>query len=483
MSRQPVGACARVIALALVVAVGATVLGEQQSDDAHASPIGTIALNQGTCLWAGVAFERVEFGRASAFCLLTPTQERTQDFARCLLSNEHDEFGNRACLEDSGTPLQLAPDDFSRIDVDGNRVHSGGRLLLFAFVDTDDPVTITTSVGHILGAVQGEPWICDAERPLDPDCDGDPETSGDGVVAAMLSVPGTTEPGEAFVEVSQSAVVHRIPVFITGPPIEVEFMHVGGRDTIHTSDEECGWFEEEIADPNVHDLAALIAAPPTSPARTTVFVRAVDAWGNDVVGTWMTWSPGLTPNGSLPFGGTHLTATLDFGNGERGSPMVVCGGSEPGLYEIQVSPDVGLALGPWQPFNVTINVVDPPEATLTPTPTSSATPTATPSATPTHTPSATPTHTPSATPTHTPSATPTHTPVATATSTPLPTSQCLVRGQRTALLVNIALRLGASEGDRLYQPRFDVNGDGVIDTADMEQVLAAPVCAPPGRSR
>ncbi|MBW2715786.1 MAG: hypothetical protein JRD03_06900, partial [Deltaproteobacteria bacterium] len=51
-------------------------------------------------------------------------------------------------------------------------------------------------------------------------------------------------------------------------------------------------------------------------------------------------------------------------------------------------------------LHVTINALDPPN--LTPTPTATGTPTYTPTATPTYTPTATPTYTPTATPTPTP---------------------------------------------------------------------------------
>jgi hypothetical protein len=73
----------------------------------------------------------------------------------------------------------------------------------------------------------------------------------------------------------------------------------------------------------------------------------------------------------------------------------------------------------------------------------------------------------------------TRTAVHTATSTPRPGNHdvaCLSWRQKIKLALGILRRLGAEEGERGYQRRFDVNRDGIIDTVDLFAVLAAPSC-------
>jgi len=130
------------------------------------------------------------------------------------------------------------------------------------------------------------------------------------------------------------------------------------------------------------------------------------------------------------------------------------------------------------------NTAVPPTATNTPASTATATPpaanTATntpvpPTATMTPPPANTPTATNTAAPTSTPTTTlpVTNTPTATATSTP---GQCLEVEQRLELASRIMRRLGSHAGDRRYDVKFDVNGDGVIDGLDLVQVVTTPAC-------
>jgi hypothetical protein len=90
---------------------------------------------------------------------------------------------------------------------------------------------------------------------------------------------------------------------------------------------------------------------------------------------------------------------------------------------------------------------------------------------PVNTPTATNTAAPTSTPTTTLPAT--NTPTATATSTP---GQCLDVEQRLKLALGILRRFGSHAGDRRYDVKFDVNGDGAIDRLDLVQVVTTPVC-------
>ena len=130
------------------------------------------------------------------------------------------------------------------------------------------------------------------------------------------------------------------------------------------------------------------------------------------------------------------------------------------------------------------NTAVPPTATNTPASTATATPPAAnpatntpvpPTATMTPPPANTPTATNTAAPTSTPTTTlpVTNTPTATATSTP---GQCLEVEQRLELASRIMRRLGSHAGDRRYDVKFDVNGDGVIDGLDLVQVVTTPAC-------
>jgi len=44
------------------------------------------------------------------------------------------------------------------------------------------------------------------------------------------------------------------------------------------------------------------------------------------------------------------------------------------------------------------------------------------------------------------------------------------------LVIGILKRLGATEGQKKYKAKYDVNHDGVIDTADLLQVVNTPTC-------
>lgn len=110
--------------------------------------------------------------------------------------------------------------------------------------------------------------------------------------------------------------------------------------------------------------------------------------------------------------------------------------------------------------------VDP--ATSTPVPTNTNTPIPTSTTAPA---TVVPTHTVAVT--QTAQATRTVRP-ATATAEPEP--ECITKRARLQLLIGILRRFGTEEGDRRYREEFDLNGDGVIDFADVEMVLAVPLC-------
>ena len=128
-----------------------------------------------------------------------------------------------------------------------------------------------------------------------------------------------------------------------------------------------------------------------------------------------------------------------------------------------------------------------PTQTPAPTNTATATPTAThvPTRTPTRTNTAAPTSTPTRTASPAPASTSTPSPTATRTATVLPSptatrtvapQACESAGQKVSLIVGIIRRFGARIGDRRYQPRYDVNHDGVINQLDLQRVFGTPTC-------
>ncbi len=112
----------------------------------------------------------------------------------------------------------------------------------------------------------------------------------------------------------------------------------------------------------------------------------------------------------------------------------------------------------------------PPPATATPTATETATATATPTATDTPTPTSTAT----ATATDTATATATPSPTVAATATPEP-SDCIV-ASRIAIVLGILHRFGARSGTPLYQTRYDLDRNGVINFDDLFLALSASRC-------
>ena len=79
------------------------------------------------------------------------------------------------------------------------------------------------------------------------------------------------------------------------------------------------------------------------------------------------------------------------------------------------------------------------------------------------------------TPTSIPTAT--NTPVGVPTSTPTSTpGSCLTFWQKVDLTVGILRRFGSHAGDRRYDAKYDVNGDGVIDGLDLQQVASTATC-------
>jgi hypothetical protein len=64
-----------------------------------------------------------------------------------------------------------------------------------------------------------------------------------------------------------------------------------------------------------------------------------------------------------------------------------------------------------------------------------------------------------------------------ATPTETPPDECLTFGQKLTLVIGVLVRYGAEEGERRYNAKYDVNGDGRIDFGDIAVILQTPTCS------
>src|SRR5581483_274598 len=188
-------------------------------------------------------------------------------------------------------------------------------------------------------------------------------------------------------------VARQIGFTVAGPPAQITFEFLDGKDTIETGalpptlpgatplPEACDWTPALLADPSP---AAAV------PQKTVLITRVLDANGTQLVGPLVNWDHPVRPTlesdnagqlfavGPSPNGGVALagTPTWDLGPFGRGFPQVVCGGEEPG--DLALHTFVSNSGEPYvtsHPVSATVHalVQDPPGAPAIAIPTPEAT--------------------------------------------------------------------------------------------------------------
>ncbi len=386
-----------------VVLAGAGLLASAPSPTpVGATPDAILGLNSSNCVALGIAFGGLEARSAVFDCLALGAQDQTDSitsYVKCLRGQDVDHNGTHKCSSD---PVgKIVPGDFKALDLDKNQVYSGQRLIILAFVNSDVSVRFTTDLGQLsdtsFNSPIGKEYTCNTGAstpppPGDPDCDGDPATVGDGVVAVALTVQKSDGTGTGHVTAIQNGVGIPMTFTVTGRPDTIEVKPLFGKDTIQTG---------ATAPPPAFSGTAAVGSPdvtntqllPTDCAfvatasgvlgannqaeKAVLVVTAKDNDGVPVVGALLNWDHpfvhandatgtlGTPAQDPLPQGGVALqnTPTIDTGPLGVAFPQFVCGGKVPGELPLKVrftnlldggASDVSTFV------NVTVHVVGPP---------------------------------------------------------------------------------------------------------------------------
>ena len=372
------------LGLAGLVAVAAFVIGMPSSPprEADADPIRAISLNSGICLGLGVAFGGLDSLTAAADCTTNQLDSpHMQEYVRCLRGHFVPAQGKHACQFVRAEPdgdlaipgiVQVTPEDFAGLDpFDGNQFHPGQHSIIIAFVDDDFPVRFHSDLGSFLfsGTTYDNDVECNAlglgDFP-DDDCDGDPATEGDGVIAIPLTLSqaqldaamDSDGRATAHIDVIQEGVSFPIEVTAVGIPKEITLTPLFGKSRIQTGAtlSTPGTFPHinEPPDPTDCNFAATtdgVLGAVNAAEKTVIVAKALDDFGNEVVGAFIEWNMTRhypdnivdgTPKGALSFvpnlaeqGGVALpqTPTLDTGSLGISFPQFVCGGRQPGVLD------------------------------------------------------------------------------------------------------------------------------------------------------
>lgn len=384
-----------------------------RTQPAEASPIQAYAFNEAHCITLGVAFGGVP-GVVGLFnCAGLGNQVAFQTYAACLAglrdANRQLYCPNPVPNTDPNYPFRPEPDLFTSITAfDADQIHAGQPYSIIAFVNDDFPVRFTTDRGRFigpLGGAAGQELICSTTDPdfagaVDPDCDEDPTTVGDGVVVGKLVLdPADGDDGVVNVNVVQENIGFPITLKVTGPPDEITMEPLFGKDTVQTGSTlppaSCGDLaidtttDCERLEPT--DCAANLSVEGVLGAgnkeeQTVIVTKALDSKGVEVSGAVLAWyvvdpDGDNTRNGSFAFGSNRLnqggvilpqTPTLDTGALGIGFPQFICGGKTPGDLTLEARFDDGSSSSVnfhiYADFEererITLNVISGPE-TLT----------------------------------------------------------------------------------------------------------------------
>jgi hypothetical protein len=362
------------------------------------------ALNLYMCFPAAIFFEILRPAAAASNCLNLQDQEGSpsmQAFVACLRGSDIDGDGDRDCVVGPGGRIgRIFPTDFDAIDLDADQVQQGQQTFILAFVDGDFPVRFSSPGVTFLdagGNVTGDAYGCSDGR-VDPDCDGDPLTQGDGVVVARIAVTETTPRGDHLISVSQDGSEQEFMLHVVGPPKSIELALVNGDDEVEGGDVDC----DTALSGSASGLANLAANGPGSLTRTAVMATVRDDDGVALTAAAFDTTPWFAPDPDRgdaevsPLGGAARSQglTMDLGAEGIGFPQLVCGGTETGTMTFvadkltpQLNPLANTEATAQMPIRVIASSL-PPTPTLTPVPTATDTPTPTQTATPTVTPTA-----------------------------------------------------------------------------------------------
>jgi hypothetical protein len=224
--------------------------------------------------------------------------------------------------------FSLGPEDFAGINLDANQLHDeDGILAAIAFVDDDGPVIF--DVPRHGGALQisdvGNPsrWTCNTLAE-DADCDGDPSTEGDGVVANGITADALgVERGVRTLLVAQEGLGWEEDYTVVGEPDEIEFFVLEETLAAGLSAAEC---------PLAGDVAGFTEAL-GRPEKTVLIARALDDDGTQVTGGFMYWT---SEDDDILIPASNVTPTLDLGGFGLGAPMIACGTNGPGVVDLTV---------------------------------------------------------------------------------------------------------------------------------------------------
>ena len=352
-----------------------------RTQPAEAAPIQAYAFNEAHCITLGVAFGGVP-GVVGLFnCAGLGNQVAFQTYAGCL-AGLRDANGQLFCPNpipdtDPNYPFQPEPELFTAITAfDDDQIHAGQPYSIIAFVDDDFPVRFTTDRGRFagpLGQAAGQELICSTTDPdfagsVDPDCDQDPTTLGDGVVVGKLILdPEDGDDGVVNVNVVQENIGFPIELKVTGPPDEITLAPFG-KDTLQTGATPgtpgCGDLANpaitdcEKADPtdcNANLSVEGVLGAAAKAEQTLVVAKALDRNGVEVSGAVIAWyvvdpDGDNTKNGAFSFGDNRLkqggviipqTPTIQTGALGIGFPQFVCGGQTPGELTLEARFDDG----------------------------------------------------------------------------------------------------------------------------------------------
>lgn len=326
-------------------------------EPARAEPTGLVAMNTGLCITLGIAFGGLPATTAGTACLAMQLQAQMQNYVLCLRGSDTDLNGTHNCLDSGGlsNPERVTPADFATLDaLDPGQFHTGQDMIVMLFVDDDFPVRFQTDFGNWTGF--GQDIECRTGGEFnDPDCDEDPSTVGDGVVAFPLHVTEADGTGEAHVTVIQEGIGFPVTLTVVGVPQEITLEPLFGKDTIQTGATPATPFGQQVDATDCNFAASVegVLGAVNSAEKTVIVAKALDNDGVEVAGALINWDwskdyPDNTdfsaPTGTyavhrLKQGGVALpqTPTIDTGTLGIAFPQFVCGGREPGDIELTAS--------------------------------------------------------------------------------------------------------------------------------------------------